>query len=584
MVLKSWSFAFMLFMIMLFSGVVDSIDVISPQDPMENAMSTTPIVYDNVEGSSDVSLGLVTGPTGSNGPKIEDLLPDHNSGIKVSESGTLQVSPTIGEQMKDLLSEIPEGNRPIMGVNEDGNLFYSNDHFIIPPGAQTDNAFKIYVIGDSIAWGNGLYTQDKYYYQVAEDLQKSLNGRPVEVIVYAHSGAVISGESDTLELQKNADLNSGFPSLMEQAKSISNDADLILVSGGINDVEIGNIVDTTVSADKIRSRSESIQKPMENLLTYLLDNTKPSTKVVVTGYYPLVSTDTEMDLNVKVASIALQPKNGINSLSPEYNEKLIENSKAFYDGSTTGLRNAVENVNKDRIVFAVPDFQPENSYGASETWLWELIWLLPPIANDDQFKTRQSEITNLFDVNSVNSISHPNKDGASEYARVIESSIGSKGPGWLTSTAPANTGIPKSLLKKEFLASLKTPMLSPTSGISWVSDQNKAGTDGLETSGATYSDKANDVWYVDAFYWSGDRNLLEKPAAPYRFASGEINTYGYNWIFLPYSQTGIRFSPGYADWAADTLASMGISVGAGVGPLDDGQVGGGLGGGGGESW
>jgi hypothetical protein len=139
--------------------------------------------------------------------------------------------------------------------------------------------------------------------------------------------------------------------------------------------------------------------------------------------------------------------------------------------------------------------------------------------------------------------------------------------------------IPKSLLKKEFLASLKTPMLSPsTSGISWSSDQNKEGSNGPETSSATYSDKANDVWYVDAFYWSGDRNLLEKPAAPYRFASGEINTYGYNWIFLPYSQTGITFTQGYGEWVVDTLANMGISIGAGVGPLDDGQLGGGGGG------
>lgn len=135
--------------------------------------------------------------------------------------------------------------------------------------------------------------------------------------------------------------------------------------------------------------------------------------------------------------------------------------------------------------------------------------------------------------------------------------------------------------KKELAAlaflGLGAPMLSPTSDISGFSSQKKEGTDVPETSDATYLDKANDVWYVDAFSWSGDRNLLEKPAAPYRFISGEINTYGYNWIYLPFEQTGLKYSPGYVEWVTDTLASMGISAPtAGYGLLiDEGQNGGG---------
>jgi len=58
-----------------------------------------------------------------------------------------------------------------------------------------------------------------------------------------------------------------------------------------------------------------------------------------------------------------------------------------------------------------------------------------------------------------------------------------------------------------------TPQLSPSdSGIIWFSDQSR---DAPETSGdKTYFDKANDVWYVDAFSWSGDRSQHSKPAAP----------------------------------------------------------------------
>lgn len=135
----------------------------------------------------------------------------------------------------------------------------------------------------------------------------------------------------------------------------------------------------------------------------------------------------------------------------------------------------------------------------------------------------------------------------------------------------------KDPIKELFQKGLGFPLLSSTSDTSGFSSQNKEETDVPETSGATYLDKANNVWYVDAFSWSGDRSLLEKPAAPYRFISGEINTYGYNWIYLPLEQTGLRYSPGYADWVADTLASMGISAPtAGYGLLvDESQNGGG---------
>jgi len=102
-----------------------------------------------------------------------------------------------------------------------------------------------------------------------------------------------------------------------------------------------------------------------------------------------------------------------------------------------------------------------------------------------------------------------------------------------------------------------TPQLSPSdSSVSWGFE----GTDVPETSGGgTYFDEANDVWYIDAFEWQGDRGLYDKPAAPRRFVSGELNTYGYNWIYLPFERTGLTYDQGYYDWAAETLASMGMA-------------------------
>jgi hypothetical protein len=124
-----------------------------------------------------------------------------------------------------------------------------------------------------------------------------------------------------------------------------------------------------------------------------------------------------------------------------------------------------------------------------------------------------------------------------------------------------------------------TPLLSPpTSDISGFSDPNKKGPDVSETSGGElYTNKKTDVWYIDAFSWSGDRSLLPRPAAPLKFVSGEFNSYGYNWIYLPYDQTGMTYSQGYLNWVNEYLASIGSpGPSAGVGLLiDEGQNGGG---------
>jgi hypothetical protein len=122
------------------------------------------------------------------------------------------------------------------------------------------------------------------------------------------------------------------------------------------------------------------------------------------------------------------------------------------------------------------------------------------------------------------------------------------------------------------------PQLSPTSDTSGFSVQNKYGTDVPETSGVSYFDQANDVWYIDAYEWHySDRSLFDKPAAPRRFVSGELNTIGYNWVSLPYSRTGMTHDQDYFNWCAETLASMGQSAPtAGYGLLiDEGQNGGG---------
>ena len=64
-----------------------------------------------------------------------------------------------------------------------------------------------------------LNKEDKYYYQVADWLSESLE-KPVDVKVYAHSGARIVNPQGQNGKRLNANLNSWYPTLLDQAYSI----------------------------------------------------------------------------------------------------------------------------------------------------------------------------------------------------------------------------------------------------------------------------------------------------------------------------------------------------------------------------
>ena len=132
---------------------------------------------------------------------------------------------------------------------------------------------------------------------------------------------------------------------------------------------------------------------------------------------------------------------------------------------------------------------------------------------------------------------------------------------------------------------LGSPQLSPTSDVSVFSSQdnaaqNKEGTDVSETSGDLQISKSQgDVWYYGGSYeeWGAllwkDYNPDKYPIlpAPRYLPSGELNNYGYGFIFQPGCEGILSL---YRDWAEKYLASTGSVLSAGYGPLvDEGQNG-----------
>jgi len=332
------------------------------------------------------------------------------------------------------------------------------------------------VIGDSIAWGNGLNKEDKYPYLVADWLEEKLD-RPVDVTVYAHSGATISGESGEAI---DPNLNSGSPTLMDQAKNIENkdDVDLILISGGINDVGVMNIINVYIPSNKVDQKAQSIREPMKDLLSSLQKDCK-NAKIIVTSYYPIVSEDSDIKTIRALYGLGVF---FINDVTGEdvldaltVKERLIENSYMFNGGSLLALTDAIQDANNGerRITLAMVNFQPENCYAASQTWLWKLEGLG---TNDDQFDYRSSLTSDP--INKINAIGHPNRDGAKEYARAIKSAIESKGVDWLQNgaTAKSETSISQEAVNSD-IASISdtsdanTKTAYTNDGITFISEE-----------------------------------------------------------------------------------------------------------------
>ena len=406
---------------------------------------------------------------------------------------------------------------------EDGETFHS----ILPIRGETANPYRLAVIGDSVAWGNGLNQEHKCYNLVAKWLRTNL-GKPVEIIVYAHSGAVISGASG--ESVKDANLNSGYPSLMDQVKNVPNNIDLILVSGGINDVGIPNILDPKTSEDTIKSRSEDIQEPMKELLMYLVDNTKPDAKIIVHGYYPLITDSSKLGWKDRAAGALLARGSeesvsqaltnlaageanptlgsavstwqsakefGINLENIIENDPLFKgNSYTFYGTSSDSLRAAVNDANKaigrNRVTFVDPLFQSNNGYRASDSYLWEFKPGISIESNDEQYDER-SKLTNPLDYeNKDNALGHPNIKGASRYADFINHTLKSKISDWFLNAIATKEPTATAVDSLSVGTQQKTAIEQP------INRQLPSGASIVQLATGPLSDGRPQSWAVDA--------------------------------------------------------------------------------------
>lgn len=259
-----------------------------------------------------------------------------------------------------------------------------------PAEAGAADHLNILVLGDSILWGQGLLPQQKSWYRVKCWLQNTTS-RIVDVEVKAHSGAIVErSPGQTQEYSSpNAEVNLPLPSVSEQVDDAvrfygdTSRVDLIFVNGCINDVDVRNLLNASVTPNLIRDRAaESCGAAMTRVLRKVTA-AFPNAHVIVPGYYRIISSDTEDNAFIRLLVKKLAGQAGGQKMTDkERRERLIVNSEEFYSVSNVSLSNAIKQVNgeleargsKQKILFADIQFWPEHAFSAKDTLLWTFVF------------------------------------------------------------------------------------------------------------------------------------------------------------------------------------------------------------------
>ena len=262
------------------------------------------------------------------------------------------------------------------------------------------DALQMLVLGDSIMWGQGLREDEKFSSRVKCWLQEKTS-REVKVHVEAHSGAVISvlGGSFPIDGAESAainfttysgEVNSTTPTINQELdhaiKFYAEDRSspsLILLNGCINDVGVKNLLLASTPLEDLRAQVRTkCGDGMRALLRRVRDSF-PQAQVVVTGYYPIVSTLTADNtfLRLLVKRLNNQRPEARHMTDKEMRERLIAISDEWYKTSTASLAEAVVKTNSagtqeifPKVSFVEIQFGPEHVFAAPDTLLWNFMF------------------------------------------------------------------------------------------------------------------------------------------------------------------------------------------------------------------
>lgn len=318
---------------------------------------------------------------------------------------------------------------------------------------------RILVIGDSVAWGQGLLEEQKMQALLARKLFDS-DGVEPDVISYACSGATIgleSGQAPTTVAVPTwwpREIPQSNPTLHEQLERVAKDHpdlrfDVILVIGGINDVNVRRIFNPKTTPAQVDALCRQYcRTEMGHLLGEVRQrfvSANPQVKVLVAGYYSVFSEASKINAREigaivkamigdtikprKQPKVARTPGQAV--IGPQeimdLKDQVVANSGTFRDSANRELQSAVADANAAaggrNFLFVDPGITDEEAAFSPNPLIWGLKGGRP---QDALARDRE-----LYCVGVVHkprkeraicyraSVGHPNVQGAARYAEKL---------------------------------------------------------------------------------------------------------------------------------------------------------------------
>ena len=299
---------------------------------------------------------------------------------------------------------------------------------------------NLLVIGDSVCWGQGLTDQHKFSTLIATALGATLES-------HAHSGAIIGAGSSAVGTPVNGEVPVSLPSILQQLSQCQHpeDVDLVIANGGINDVSITKILSPLTT---IAQLDQSVHQHCGTDMLTLLQKigaviTKPGAKVVVPGYYTILSPDSThfgkpeqlfmlLEMHGVATGAFTLPALSLDIHPLELLPSVTNNCHEFFVRSNAELANAVQQANEQfagnpEFIFAGLPFTDQNAVFASHPLLWGLKPDLGP--EDEVAATRKPQCQIVFGGDILKlpkllecqraSAGHPNVEGDAVISQTI---------------------------------------------------------------------------------------------------------------------------------------------------------------------
>jgi hypothetical protein len=294
---------------------------------------------------------------------------------------------------------------------------------------------RVVIVGDSVHWGQGLRDENKFRAM----LESSLG----DVDLLAHSGAIIGAHMNPDPAEVDGEVPFPTPTVYQQCLSHGDpgSVDILVLNGGINDVDVRNIISPLTRPSVLSQRIEQYCKRDMKWLVDRAGERFPRARLLVTSYFPIFSTQSDpLGIHRILAAHCIFPppvlmtSAGLVRFEPALHNQLIESKVVklalqFWHESSAALRAAAASANASgpaagRVSFVEVPYTEDNAMYADRPLLFQLDERFLP--DDEVFEPRRSACRAVHADDpfaawacSIAAVGHPNVPGARLYGETV---------------------------------------------------------------------------------------------------------------------------------------------------------------------